>query len=114
MSDCLFCQIVDGTIRSERVAESDAAYAFRDIAPHAKVHVLVVPKTHVTSADHLDHSNAAVLGEMVLLAQQVAEVEGVRESGYRLVMNVGADALMSVPHLHLHVLGGQQLTGHLG
>jgi histidine triad (HIT) family protein len=114
MSDCLFCQIVAGTIPSTRVAESDQAYAFYDIAPHAKVHVLVVPKVHVTSADHLDDSNAALLGDMVLLAQRVAEIEGVRESGYRLIMNVGADALMSVPHLHLHVLGGQQLSGHLG
>lgn len=114
MSDCLFCQIVAGTIPATRVVESEHAYAFNDIARHAKVHVLVVPKSHVTSADHLNESNAAVLGEMVLLAQQVAEINGIRDSGYRLVMNVGADAMMSVPHLHLHVLGGQALSGHLG
>ena len=105
MSECLFCQIVAGTIPSTRVAESEHAYAFYDIAPMAKVHVLVVPKVHVDSADHLDESNSHLLAEMVLLAQQVADLEGVRSSGYRLVMNVGEDALMSVPHLHLHVLG---------
>ena len=114
MSDCLFCQIVAGAIPSTKVAESEQALAFLDIAPHARVHVLIVPKVHVTSADHLNAENAQLLGEMVLLAQEVAEIKGVRESGYRLVMNVGADALMSVPHLHLHVLGGQQLSGHLG
>lgn len=114
MSDCLFCQIVAGTIPSTRVAESENALAFNDVAPHAKVHVLVVPKTHVESANQLDETNASVLGEMVLLAQQVAHVTGVRESGYRLVMNVGADAMMSVAHLHLHVLGGQALSGRLG
>ncbi len=114
MSTCLFCQIVAGDVPSTTVAESERAYAFEDINPHAKVHVLVVPREHVTSADHLDESNADLLGSMVLLAQEVAEVKGVRESGYRLIMNIGADALMSVPHLHLHVLGGQQLGGHLG
>ena len=114
MSDCLFCQIVAGTIPSTRVAESELAYAFRDIAPHAPVHVLITPKIHIDSADHVDSSNAHLLGDMVLLAQTVAELEGVRDSGYRLVMNVGADALMSVPHLHMHLLGGKQLGGHLG
>jgi histidine triad (HIT) family protein len=114
MSDCLFCQIVAGTIPSTRVAESDRALAFNDISPHARVHVLIIPKAHIDSADHLDASNADVLAEMVLLAQKVADVTGVRNSGYRLVMNVGEDAKMSVPHLHLHVLGGQPLNGLLG
>jgi histidine triad (HIT) family protein len=114
MSDCLFCQIVAGEVPSTKVAESERAYAFRDITPHARVHDLIVPKAHVTSADHLTDADAAVMGEMVLLAQQVAEAEGIRDSGYRLVMNVGDDALMSVPHLHLHVLGGQRLPGRLG
>jgi histidine triad (HIT) family protein len=114
MTECLFCQIVAGRVPSTAVAESPHAYAFRDINPHAAVHVLVVPKAHVTSADHLTADDAAVVGELVLLAQEVAELEGIRESGYRLVMNVGPDARMSVPHLHLHVLGGQLLAGHLG
>ena len=113
MSECVFCQIVAGAIPSTVVAESEHAIAFRDIAPHARVHVLIVPRQHVDSADELTSEDAHLAGELVLLAQRVAEIEGVRESGYRLVMNVGPDALMSVPHLHLHVLGGQRLAGHL-
>ena len=109
MSDCLFCKIVAGAIPSKKVAESDAAYAFFDIEPQAPVHVLVVPKEHITSADHIADSHGGIVDELVMLAQRVTEIEGVRESGYRLVMNVGADAQMSVPHLHLHVLGGRRL-----
>ena len=108
MTDCLFCRIVSREVPSTPVAESDAAYAFRDIAPAAPIHVLVVPKVHVTSAHHLEHADAELMGELVLLAQEVARLEGIDgpDRGYRLVMNVGPDAQMSVPHLHLHVLGG--------
>ena len=109
MSDCLFCQIVAGEIPSRPVAESDTAFAFYDVAPQAPVHVLVVPKAHITSADEVASTHGGVIDDLVLLAQQVVELEGVRESGYRLVMNVGPDAQMSVPHLHLHVLGGRRL-----
>jgi histidine triad (HIT) family protein len=114
MTECVFCQIVAGDVPSTVIAESDHAIAFRDIAPHAPVHVLVVPRQHVDSADELDEQSAFLVGELVLLAQRVAEHEGVRTSGYRLIMNVGPDALMSVPHLHLHVVGGQRLAGSLG
>ena len=109
MSDCLFCNIVVGEIPSSKVAESDVAYAFDDIAPQAPVHVLVVPKMHHISADHVPRDHAGIVDEMILLAQQVADIKGIRESGYRLVMNVGRDAQMTVPHLHLHVLGGRLL-----
>jgi histidine triad (HIT) family protein len=107
MSDCLFCRIVAGEIPSTLVAESDAAYAFRDIEPQAPVHVLVVPRAHLTSADEVVSEHGGIVDELVLLAQRVVAIEGIRESGYRLVMNVGPDAQMSVPHLHLHVLGGR-------
>ena len=107
MSDCLFCKIVAGEIQSTLVAESDTAYAFDDIAPTAPVHVLVVPKAHVTSADHVPEDHKGVVDDLVLLAQRVADVKGIRESGYRLVMNVGRDGQMTVPHLHLHVIGGR-------
>ena len=108
-SDCVLCKIVTGDIPADLVAQSDAAVAFHDLAPQAPVHVLVIPREHVSSADHLTTQNAALVGELVLLAQEVAEREGVRESGYRLVFNVGRDAQMSVPHVHLHVLGGRAL-----
>lgn len=109
MSECLFCKIVAGEIPATPVAESESALAIRDIEPQAPVHVLVIPKTHVTSADDVTSQHAGIVDELVLLAQRVAELEGVRESGYRLVMNVGPDAQMSVAHLHLHVLGGRKM-----
>ncbi len=109
MSDCLFCQIVAGTIPSTKVGESERAYAFYDIAPQAPVHFLVVPKEHITSADHLAADHGGIVDDLILLAQEVCAAEGIRDSGYRLVFNVGADAQMTVPHLHLHVLGGRRL-----
>jgi histidine triad (HIT) family protein len=109
MSECLFCRIVAGEIPSKPVAESEAAYAFYDIAPQAPVHVLVVPRRHITSADEVASEHGGVVDDLILLAQLVAEIEGVRESGYRLVLNVGPDAQMTVAHLHLHVLGGRRL-----
>jgi histidine triad (HIT) family protein len=112
MSDCLFCRIVRGEVPSTTVAESEHAVAFRDVNPVAPVHVLVVPRTHVTSAHEVGRDEAHLLGELVLLAQEVARLEGIdgEDRGYRLVMNVGADASMSVPHLHLHVLGGRSMS----
>ncbi len=109
MSDCLFCKIVAGEIPSSAVAQSDTAYAFRDLMPQAPVHVLVVPKEHITSADHIASSHGGIVDDLVMLAQRVTEIEGIRESGYRLVMNVGVDGNMTVPHLHLHVLGGRRM-----
>ena len=109
MSECLFCKIVDGDIPSTPVARSETALAIRDIEPQAPVHVLVIPKVHLTSADHVTTAHGGIVDDLVLLAQEVAELEGVRESGYRLVFNVGPDAQMSVPHLHLHVLGGRMM-----
>jgi histidine triad (HIT) family protein len=111
MSDCLFCKIARREVPSTPVAESDVAYAFRDIAPAAPVHVLVIPKAHVTSAHEVGGDEAHLMGELVLLAQEVARLEGIdgEDRGYRLVFNVGPDAQMSVPHLHLHVLGGRPM-----
>ena len=109
MSECVFCKIVAGEIPSTPVAESETALAFYDIAPQAPVHVLVIPKVHITSADEVASSHGGIVDDLVLLAQRVVDAEGVRESGYRLVINVGADAQMTVAHLHIHVLGGRRL-----
>ena len=111
MSTCLFCDVVAGAVPSTKVAESELAYAFRDIAPQAPVHVLVVPKAHVGSAHDVTGDQAHLVGEVVLLAQEVARLEGIdgEDRGYRLVLNVGKDANMSVGHLHLHVLGGRPM-----
>src|SRR5487761_2136927 len=109
MSECIFCKIVAGEIPAKPVAQSDTAFAFYDIAPQAPVHVLVIPKTHITSADEVASTHGGVVDDLILLAQEVVDIEGVRESGYRLVFNVGEDAQMTVAHLHMHVLGGRRM-----
>jgi len=108
-SECIFCRIVGGEIPSDQVASSELSYAFRDIEPAMPVHVLVVPRRHITSADTVEADDGDVLADMVLTARKVARQEGLGERGYRLVLNVGDDALNSVAHLHLHVLGGRKM-----
>lgn len=108
-TDCIFCNIVAGDIPATIIATSANALAFADVAPQAPVHALIIPKSHVTSADHLDATSAVVMGEVFLLAQEVAERTGVRTSGYRLIVNVGEDAQMTVPHLHVHLMGGRPM-----
>ena len=107
--DCLFCRIIRGEIPSDEVLSTDAVYAFRDISPAAPVHVLVVPRRHIADAAEVSEGDGALLAEMIGAAREVAVKEGVAERGYRLVFNVGEDALNTVPHLHLHVLGGRRM-----
>lgn len=109
MADCIFCKIVAGEIPSQEVVSTERTYAFRDIQPAMPTHVLVVPRDHIESADALRPEHAGTLAEMFETAQQVARSEGVKDRGYRLVFNVGDDAQNSVPHLHLHVLGGRPM-----
>ncbi len=109
MSECIFCRIVAGDLPSEEVASSDRTYAFRDINPAMPTHVLIVPREHIESADTLRPEHADVLAEMFGTAQKIARQEGVADRGYRLVFNVGDDALNSVPHLHLHLLAGREM-----
>jgi histidine triad (HIT) family protein len=108
MSDCLFCRIVRGEIPAARVGESEMCLAFRDIAPQAPVHVLVIPKVHYENLHALP--DGGVLGEMGMLARQVATELGIAESGYRTVINTGHDGGQSVYHIHLHLLGGRGMT----
>ena len=109
MSDCLFCKIVAGEIPSKPVAQSERCYAFYDIAPQAPVHVLVISKEHITSADEIVSTHGGIVDDMIVLAQEVVAIERIRESGYRLVFNVGNDGQMTVRHLHMHVLGGRRM-----
>ena len=109
MTDCLFCRIVTGELPSDEVASTERTYAFRDIKPAMPVHVLVVPREHITSAATVTADHGDLLAEMMATAQHVARSEGLAERGYRLVFNVGEDAQNSVPHLHLHVLGGRAM-----
>lgn len=109
MSECLFCRIVAGEIPGDVVHESDRVLAFRDIEPRARIHVLVIPKAHHTTVAELAAADCDLLGELMMAAAEVARLEGVDQSGYRLVSNVGADAGQVVDHVHVHVLGGQRL-----
>jgi histidine triad (HIT) family protein len=106
MPDCLFCQIVAGEIPADVVAETESAFAFRDVNPQAPVHVLVVPRTHVANAAELADVEPATVAELVRVARQVAADAG--HDSYRLVFNTGADAGQSVFHAHLHVLAGRE------
>ena len=109
MENCLFCKIVAGTIPSTKVYEDETVLAFRDIAPMAPTHILVIPKTHIPSVDGVTAENSAVVAHIFTVIPQIAKAEGL-ENGYRVVSNCGADAGQTVPHLHFHILGGRPLT----
>jgi histidine triad (HIT) family protein len=113
MTDCLFCGIVAGDVPAEIVHETGTTVAFKDISPAAPLHVLVVPRRHITDASSVEAADGAVLADMLLAARAVADQAGLAgpDRGYRLMFNVGPDAMNSVPHLHMHVLGGRTLTG---
>ncbi|HLI42356.1 MAG TPA: histidine triad nucleotide-binding protein [Streptosporangiaceae bacterium] len=113
MADCLFCGIVAGDVPATEVLQTDRVLAFRDINPQAPVHVLVVPKRHYPNAAALAAADPGLLAEVITQAHRVAEAEGIGDgdrSGYRFVVNTGAHAGQTVPHVHLHVLGGRPMT----
>lgn len=110
VEDCLFCAIVAGTIAGSIVYENELVVVFRDIAPAAPSHVLIVPRSHVIDAAAIGESDGPLLAAMVKAATKIANDEHIADSGYRLVFNVGEDAGNSVPHLHLHLIGGRRLA----
>ena len=107
--NCLFCKIIAGDIPSNKVYEDETVYAFRDIAPQAPTHILVVPKAHMADCNAVTAENSAVVAHIFEIIPQIARAEGL-ENGYRVVSNCGADAGQTVPHLHFHILGGKQLA----
>ncbi|MFC2056904.1 histidine triad nucleotide-binding protein [Chloroflexota bacterium] len=112
--DCIFCKIVAGEIPADILYQNDEVIAFRDINPLAPTHLLVIPKKHISSLAQLSEADSSLVGDMVNAANQLAKREGVTESGYRLVLNCGKQGGQLVPHLHMHLLGGRQLSGALG
>jgi histidine triad (HIT) family protein len=116
MADCLFCSIVTGDVPADIVHRDERTVAFRDIAPQAPVHVLVVPTRHLVDAGTVGPEDADDVVALLVTAKAVADAEGIgtEDRGYRLAFNVGPDASNSVPHLHLHVLGGRPLDGPPG
>ena len=112
--DCIFCKIIAGEIPSDTLYQDEVVIAFRDINPQAPVHLLIIPREHVASLVDLTESQLTLVGHMVDVANQLAKREGASEKGYRLVINCGEQGGQVVPHLHLHLLGGRQLSGALG
>jgi histidine triad (HIT) family protein len=110
MAECLFCKIVEGAIPAKKLYEDEHVLAFDDINPQARVHVLVIPKRHMVSLDDTQDSDAALLGQLMVVCAKIARERGIVESGYRVVANTGREAGQTVFHLHLHVLGGRSFT----
>ncbi len=110
MTDCLFCKIVAGEIPAELLYEDDYVVAFKDINPQAPMHNLVIPKKHISTINDLAVDDEALIGKMYLAAKALSENEGIAGEGYRTVMNCGESAGQTVFHIHLHVLGGRNMT----
>jgi histidine triad (HIT) family protein len=110
--DCLFCKIVAGEIPSTKVYEDELVYAFRDINPMAPVHVLVVPRVHMASANDVTADNSQYVARIFEVIPKIAAAEGLT-GGYRVITNCGPDACQSVGHLHFHILGGKQLPDQM-
>lgn len=109
MENCLFCKIIRGEIPSTKVYEDEQILAFRDIAPQAPTHILVIPKAHIGAVAELNEENAQVVAHIFATIAHIAEQEGL-VNGYRVVSNCGQDAGQTVGHLHFHILGGRELT----
>ena len=107
---CVFCMIAEKQIPSQCVYESDNIIAFRDLNPQAPVHILVVPKMHISSMNDINSGNSGVVAEIFETINKIAESEGIKESGYRVISNCGSDGCQSVEHLHFHILGGRKLS----
>jgi len=106
---CVFCRIEAREVPAHIVHESDDVLAFADLNPQAPTHILVIPRRHVASMDDLEESDAGLAGRILLAAAEVARAVGMDETGYRVVVNTGDDGAQTVPHLHLHLLGGRRL-----
>ena len=108
MEDCLFCKIVKGEIPSTKVYEDDEVLAFEDINPAAPIHILVIPKKHITSLAHLQKEDETVVGKIYNVMNRIAEEKGFKEDGYRVIVNCGKNGGQEVMHLHFHLLAGKQ------
>ena len=111
--DCLFCKIIAGEIPSKKAYEDDNILAFHDIAPQAPVHILVIPKQHIPSADGVNAENSSVVAKIFEAIPNIAKEAGLT-NGYRVITNCGDDACQSVKHLHFHIMGGKKLPENMG
>ena len=114
MTDCIFCKIAKGDIPCTKVYEDDAILAFEDIQPMAPVHVVIIPKKHISTLMDVDEEHPDIAGRLFVAAQKVAKIKNVAVGGFRTVVNCNADGGQVVFHLHLHLLGGRKLEDQLG
>lgn len=112
--ECIFCRVVAGGLPADIVYQDDDILAFRDIMPKAPTHVLIIPKTHITSVAELTDGQQKLAGRLIIIARNLAKEEGIAGKGYRLAINCGPEGGQVVPHLHLHLLGGRQMDARLG
>lgn len=110
MTDCIFCKIISGDIPGDIVHQDDDVLAFRDLNPKAPTHILIIPKTHISTLNDLQVEDAELVGKLYLAAKKIAADEGIAEDGYRTVMNCNAQAGQTVFHIHLHLLGGRPMS----
>jgi histidine triad (HIT) family protein len=111
---CLFCRIIANEIPSDVVYQDEDFLAFRDIEPQAPTHLIIVPKTHIASLAELTEQQQGFIGRVIILAQKLAEKEGIGERGFRLAVNCGPEGGQVVPHLHFHLIGGRKLSDQIG
>lgn len=109
MDDCIFCKIIKKEIPSDMVYEDEELVAFKDINPAAPIHILVVPKKHIPSLVELQKEDEKMIGKIYTVINQIAEQQGVKEKGFRVIVNCGKDGGQEVGHLHFHLLAGTQL-----
>jgi histidine triad (HIT) family protein len=114
MDQCIFCKIVSGEMDATILYRDEQVTAFRDIHPVAPTHILVVPNKHITSTNELTEQEEQLLGHMLTVVKPIAEQEGIKDTGYRLIINTGPDANQVVFHLHLHIIGGQRMRHPMG
>lgn len=114
METCIFCRITAGELPSTKVAENDSVIAIRDIAPKAPVHILVIPRAHYSDVHAIPDEKMNLMGEIFALVNTIVAEEDLAEKGYRLVINSGKNGCQAVPHLHVHILGGQTLSPAMG
>ena len=109
-NNCVFCSIIEKKIPADILFESAKSIAFRDINPQAPVHILIIPKIHISSTINIDKNNLDYIADMIMASKEIAKIEKMENNGYRWVVNTGIDGGQTVDHLHLHCIGGRSLT----
>ena len=109
MANCLFCDMASGKVETSKVHDDDLVFSIRDIHPRAPVHIMVIPKEHISGVPEIGEQHGALLTRMIAVANQLAQKEGISNRGYRLALNCGEDGGQTIHHLHLHLMGGRRL-----